>query len=94
MSPAAAAAAPPSPAATPVRWHQAVVAALVLLQLWTAAGMAGTPDTLRDLYFAQQIAAGQQWPLTGPVIYNTLHLGPVWYYLLGAAMRLVPHPLT
>lgn len=74
--------------------HRALIAGLVLLQMWTASGMAGTPDTLRDLYFAQQIAAGQQWPLTGPVIYNTLHLGPLWYYLLGAAMWVVPHPLT
>lgn len=76
------------------RAHWALIAGLMLLQMWTAAGMAGTPDTLRDLYFAQQIAAGQQWPLTGPVIYNTLHLGPLWYYLLGAAMWIVPHPLT
>lgn len=74
--------------------HHAVIAGLMLLQIATAAGMAGTPDTLRDLYFAQQIATGQQWPLTGPVIYNTLHLGPLWYYLLGAAMWLLPHPLT
>lgn len=79
--------------AAPV-WHWLLLSALVVLQSWTAAGMAGTPDTLRDLYFAQQLAAGQQWPLAGPVIYNTLHLGPVWYYLLGLAMWLVPHPLS
>lgn len=92
-----AAAAPPSSATTNgpgVPLHQVLIIGLMLLQLWTAAGMAGTPDTLRDLYFAQQIATGQQWPLNGPVIYNTLHLGPLWYYLLGAGMWLVPHPLT
>lgn len=76
------------------RAHWLLIAALVVLQSWTAAGMAGTPDTLRDMYFAQVIATGQQFPLAGPVIYNTLHLGPLWYYLLGAAMWLAPHPLT
>jgi hypothetical protein len=89
----AAAAALPPPAAAP-HWPWILIAALMLLQCWTAAGMAGTPDTLRDLYFAQQLASGAQWPLAGPVIYNTLHLGPLWYYLLGVAMWLVPHPLT
>ncbi len=91
--PADAAAHPAAKAAT-TAWHWLLLAALVVLQSWAAAGMAGTPDTLRDLYFAQQLAAGQQWPLAGPVIYNTLHLGPVWYYVLGLAMWLVPHPLT
>lgn len=80
-------------AATP-GWHWLVLALLVALPMWTALGMAGTPDTLRDLYFAEQIAAGRSWPLDGPVIYNTLHLGPLWYYLLGAACWLVPQPLT
>lgn len=75
-------------------WHWVLLFGLLLLQAWTAAGMAGTPDTLRDMYFAQQLARGEHWPLAGPVIYNTLHLGPLWYYLLGAAMWLVPHPLT
>lgn len=87
------AAAPPAVPAAP-RWHWALLAGLVLLQVWTAAGMAGTPDTLRDMYFAQQLARGEHWPLAGPVIYNTLHLGPLWYYLLGAATWLLPHPLT
>ncbi|WP_257385980.1 glycosyltransferase family 39 protein [Tahibacter caeni] len=87
-------AAPPATAAAAPVWHWALLCGLVLLQAWTAAGMAGTPDTLRDMYFAQQLARGEHWPLAGPVIYNTLHLGPLWYYLLGAAMWLLPHPLT
>lgn len=75
-------------------WHWLLLALLAMLQVWTALGMAGTPDTLRDMYFAEQIAAGTLWPLDGPVIYNTLHLGPLWYYLLGAVCWLAPQPLT
>jgi len=93
MQRADAAAPPAANTATPA-WHWLLITALIALQSWAAAGMAGTTDTLRDLYFAQQLAAGQQWPLAGPVIYNTLHLGPVWYYVLGLAMWLMPHPLT
>lgn len=83
-----------APPQRPAAWHWLVVWALVALQCLTALGMAGTPDTLRDLYFAQQLARGVQWPLDGPVIYNTLHLGPLWYYLLGTAYWLAPLPLT
>ena len=85
---------PPVLRAPAVWWHWLLLCGLATLQVSTALGMAGTPDTLRDMYFAQQLATGAQWPLDGPVIYNTLHLGPLWYYLLGAALWLLPFPLT
>ncbi|TDR39443.1 hypothetical protein DFR29_116145 [Tahibacter aquaticus] len=87
--------APPAAQLAPaVWWHWLLLCGLAALQVCTALGMAGTPDTLRDMYFAQQLATGAQWPLDGPVIYNTLHLGPLWYYLLGASLWLLPFPLT
>ncbi|MGQ0799074.1 MAG: hypothetical protein ACT4NL_03045 [Pseudomarimonas sp.] len=50
--------------------------------------MAAVADTWRDLYFAQRIASGAEWPLVGPVIGNLGHLGPLWYYTIGAAFAL------
>ena len=43
-------------------------------------------DTNRDIFFAQQIASGQSFPLSGPDINAMLHLGPLWFYLLAPAL--------
>ena len=42
-------------------------------------------DTNRDIFFAQAIGAGRYFPMVGPEINHTLHLGPLWYYLLAPA---------
>ncbi len=63
---------------------------LVLMSSYLAAGIAavGYYDTYRDLHYASLIASGDAWPLAGPLVYNTIHLGPVWWYVLGAAAAL------
>jgi hypothetical protein len=48
-------------------------------------------DTSRDLYFAQQIALAQTFPLTGPAINGAVHLGPLWYYLLAVPLLFIPN---
>lgn len=44
-------------------------------------------DFARDLYAALRIAQGREWPTEGPIISNTLHLGPAWYYAIAAAIK-------
>ena len=74
------------------RWHIAVVCLLMAAQIacgiWTSE--AGS-DTNRDVFFAEQIASGSFFPLSGPEINGMLHLGPLWYYILALAMWLVPN---
>lgn len=56
----------------------------VLFVLCTAMGLLASPtgDSIRDLYQAYAIANGEHWPLQGPQLAGSLHLGPVWFYLL------------
>ena len=74
------------------RWHIAVLASLMAAQIvcgiWTSDA---SSDTNRDLFFAEQIAAGAHFPLSGPVINGMLHLGPLWYYILGFMVWLIPN---
>jgi len=39
-------------------------------------------DLARDVGIALDIARGTQFPLEGPVLASSFHLGPIWYYLL------------
>lgn len=57
---------------------------ICLVLVWTAASQFSptTPDTIRDLFQAYSIASGESFPLTGPQLAGTLHLGPLWYYIL------------
>lgn len=57
---------------------------LLLLLIWTIAGQFSptTPDTIRDLFQAYSIASGEAFPLTGPKLAGTVHLGPLWFYIL------------
>jgi hypothetical protein len=66
--------------------HIALLLVFAALHIAAALGSAGTSDTGRDLYFARQIDLGNEWPLSGPGINATIHLGPLWYYLLAAVM--------
>lgn len=75
-------------------WRIADAAGLILCigfsLVWAQAALhvAAVADTWRDLYFAQRIASGAEWPLAGPVIGNIGYLGPLWYYAMGAAFAL------
>src|SRR5687767_8927856 len=59
----------------------ALIALMAGLHLAAGYGTSGVPDLFRDLYWAQAILDGEAFPLRGPVIYNTIELGPWWYYL-------------
>jgi hypothetical protein len=77
--------------ATRVRaWHVAILLVLASAQIacgiWTAVA---SSDTNRDIFFAQQIASGHSFPLTGPAINSMLHLGPLWYYLMALPLLVV-----
>jgi hypothetical protein len=64
-------------------WPMSIVLLLMAAQI--ACGVAtsvSSSDTNRDIFFAQQIASGKFFPLTGPDINGTFHVGPLWYYLL------------
>jgi len=73
-------------------WHVAILLALAAAQIgcgiWTAVA---SSDTNRDIFFAQQIASGASFPLTGPAINSMLHLGPLWYYVLAIPLWLIPN---
>jgi hypothetical protein len=72
--------------------HLLILGALMAAQI--ACGIfasVASSDTSRDIFFAQQIAAGQSFPLTGPAINGMLHLGPLWYYLLAIPLLFVPN---
>ena len=45
-------------------------------------------DFARDLHAALGIVQGRSFPLEGPVISGTAHLGPAWYYALALPMAL------
>jgi hypothetical protein len=73
-------------------WHVAILLALAAAQIgcgiWTSVA---SSDTNRDIFFAQQIASGAGFPLTGPGINAMLHLGPLWYYVLAVPLWLIPN---
>lgn len=39
-------------------------------------------DTVRDIHSALAIASGNNFPMQGPELANTVHLGPIWFYIL------------
>ena len=41
-----------------------------------------TADGARDLVIAHHIVQGEEFPLIGPEIGNTIHLGPLYYYIV------------
>ncbi len=66
----------------------ALLIAVAVVHAWAGGQATAVQDSWRDFYFAELIASGQAWPVTGPVIGNIGHLGPVWYYLLAPAFAL------
>ncbi len=71
-----------------ILWPEIVVlVALLAATVYAAFGTAGFFDTYRDLFVATEIAQGVRFPLAGPPIYSTLHLGPIWFYLLAVPQK-------
>jgi hypothetical protein len=85
---------PDADAGLPLR-HVLVIVLLMAAHLACGAwASVSSSDTSRDVFFAQQIASGQSFPLTGPAIYGVLHLGPLWYYLLALPMLVFANGAT
>jgi hypothetical protein len=64
----------------PFAW--ALVALLALLHAATFMLTFVEGDFARDLHHATRVVEGGPWPMRGPVLAWTLHLGPLWYWLL------------
>jgi hypothetical protein len=72
-------------------WHGIAIGVLMLSHIACAVMASNaSSDTNRDIFFAQQIASGALFPLTGPAINGALHLGPLWYYLLAPIFLVLP----
>src|SRR6188768_3418255 len=73
------------------RWRTgglALAGVLLALHLLGALNAAGNADFWRDVYWANEIAHGRQFPLGGPSIYGLMQLGPWWFYLLAVPLGL------
>ena len=74
----------------PVPWqHVAVLFVLTTIYAASYAFSLAIPDSTRDVYTAYRISIGQDFPLEGPVLGESIHGGPAWFYLL--AIPLVFH---
>ena len=79
----------PAPRALPGRppWTDgAVVAGFMAIYVASGAFGAAGPDTARDVAAALAIRDLGAFPLHGPLLAGTSHLGPLWFYLLAAPM--------
>lgn len=65
-----------------------VLLALAFCSLATAVYGAAQMDLARDVFTALRIVDGQAFPLVGPVLTGSFHLGPVWYYALAGLLAL------
>jgi len=61
---------------------------LVLIWLGASQFIPATVDSVRDIYQANAIATGAAFPLTGPQLAQTVHLGPLWFYILAVPAAL------
>jgi hypothetical protein len=57
---------------------------IVLMVAWVVGGQfsPASVDSVRDIYEAHAIASGATLPLEGPQLAHSVHLGPLWYYIL------------
>lgn len=76
----------PDEAPAPSWWAKSLLLALAVAYVLPYALTIFTPDTARDLDAAYRIVTGAALPTRGPIIASTLHLGPIWYYVLAAGM--------
>jgi len=70
------------------RLSYALLALLLALHLLRVPYAATHMDFSRDLFVAWRFLQGEEVPLAGPVLAGTIHLGPVWYWLLAALLAL------
>ena len=77
---------PPSQVPDPKSAFSFDVAPMLAIHVAAGYGTSGVSDSMRDLYWADAILRGEALPLRGPVIYNTIELGPWWYYVVAAAL--------
>lgn len=84
--------APPAPpgdrdgVGAPFAWT--VVALLALLHAAPFALTFVEGDFARDLDQAMRIVDGDSWPMRGPVLAWTMHLGPAWYWLVALPLAI------
>jgi hypothetical protein len=62
--------------------HVLVLIALTAIYTGSYAFSIAIPDSTRDIYIARAISVGESFPLEGPVLGDSIHGGPVWFYLL------------
>lgn len=65
---------------------------LAAMQTWAGYHTGGMADIYRDLLIAQNIRLGLDFPLAGLPVYNTIHLGPLWFYLLSLPYYFTDNP--
>lgn len=70
------------------RWRILALVALIALLLLRIPYAASHMDLARDMFVAWRFLHGEAVPMEGPILAGTVHLGPVWYYLL-ALLQLV-----
>ena len=66
------------------------LAALMLAYVALYATSMPTADTIRDVSRAWLLSAHGEWPAQGPDIYSRYALGPIWFWLLGGLIAIVP----
>jgi hypothetical protein len=74
----------PSPTDHSRRWRLLALAGLMALLLIRVPYAAAHMDLARDMFVAWRLLHGQSFPLEGPILAGTVHLGPVWYFVLAA----------
>ncbi|MEO7756176.1 MAG: hypothetical protein ABIS07_06335, partial [Dokdonella sp.] len=63
--------------------------ALLVVLLLARVPYAGTHMGLsRDLFVAWRIVHGEAFPMQGPVLNDTIHLGPFWFYVTAALLAI------
>src|SRR5512140_855961 len=70
------------------RLDRLVVAALMAVYVASAFFGGSGYDSARDMAEAYAIRTGAAIPLHGPILAASIHLGPLWFYLLAVPMRL------
>jgi hypothetical protein len=81
----------PDANATTMRGHRLFVVLLIVVALLQIAMFGWAPcgsDWARDLVATPDLRAGDALPLRGPLIADTAHLGPVWFWLLAIPVAL------
>jgi hypothetical protein len=70
------------------RQEHAYVATLVIAYVAAYLWSCPIQDTARDIHIGYLIATAKMFPLTGPILGSSIHLGPIWYYLIAVPILL------